>query len=348
VTAETELDAAQRATPIRLALQWRPQSQFAGYYMARQRGMYRAAGLDVEFLHAAPDVTSLQMLQEGRVDVATAFLSDGVIAAASLRDAVAANRSEGLLDASDSPEASAHREASQPVVVQPALVQVAQLVQRSNLMLVAWRDMGIDDMSDLDAKRVGTWQGAFSATFDAFFAAHGVNPVRVPQYGSIGLFLTRAVAACSAMHYNEYHRIWQAGIDPDRLTTFTMRDYGLDIPEDGLFARPEWLASNLEHARALRKATIQGWIYARAHPEETLDVVIAEARAAGVPTNRPLERWMLEHVLAAIFVSEEAPAAAGRLDRDAYARTSRTLQKAGLIASVPAFEDFAPLERETP
>ena len=30
---------------VRLALQWQPQSQFAGYYLARDKGLYRAAAV---------------------------------------------------------------------------------------------------------------------------------------------------------------------------------------------------------------------------------------------------------------------------------------------------------------
>jgi NitT/TauT family transport system substrate-binding protein len=327
-------EAAESQTRVRVMLQWRPQSQFAGFYMALAQGMYRAAGLDVELLHAPPNRTSLEVLREGGVEMATAFLSDGIIAAASSADPAAVEQSGAVV-----PTSSARSR---------QLVQIAQFVQRSNLMLVAWRDMGIENASDLDGKRVGAWQGAFSATFDTFFADQGVQPVRVPQYGSIGLFLSRAVAACAAMHYHEYHRIWQAGIDSDRLTTFLMRDHGLDLPEDGIFVRSDWLASNRQQARAVREATIAGWDYARTHPEETLDLVLKEARAAGVPTNRPLERWMLEHVLDSIFVPNGQSVAPGVLQRDAFARSARTLESAGLIGRAPRFEEFAPLEGDDP
>lgn len=302
-------------TPLRLALQWRPQSQFAGFYIARERGIYRAHDLDVELVHADEERSSLAMLRDGEVELATAFLTDAIIASV-----------------------APHGAAS------PGILQIAQLVQDSNLMLVAWRDMGITTPRHLDGMRVSHWQGSFSAAFDAFFAKHGVQPVRIPQAESVNLFLKRGVAATAAMRYNEYHRIWQAGVDDERLTTFMMSDHGLNFPEDGIYARADWVRRHPGVARAVREATLAGWDYARAHPEEALDLVLAEARRAGVAANRPHARWMLEHLLGTITREEGSGRAPGVLDAEAYERTAGALRDAGLILEAPAQHDFAPFD----
>jgi len=335
-------------TVVRLALQWRPQSQFAGYYMARERGFYRAAGLQVDLLHASAEHPSLQMLQDQIVDLATAFLADAIIAAVPAAAAPAADELvsgvAGESSASVAPDDSRHERLS------PALgiVQVAQVVQRSNLMLVAWKDMGVHSIADLDGRRVSHWQGGFSAAFEAFFAAHGINPIRIPQYDSVGLFLKRGIAACSAMQYNEYHRIWQAGIDPTRLTVFLLREHGVDFPEDGLYGTAAWVGAQRDSARAIREATLAGWAYARDHPEETLDVVLAEAQKAGVAANRPHQRWGLARVVEAVFPPGEPPSRAGTLDPGAFTRTAQALRAAGLLARTPAFSGFAPFDAPAP
>lgn len=195
--------------PILIALQWTPQSQFAGYYMAREQGIYRALGLEVQLVHVDAERNSLDMLRAGQVTLASANLSDALMAAVPGSDVTA-----------------------------PEVAQVAQLVQRSNLLLVAWKDMGITQPSDLHGLRVSHWQGALSTVFEAFFAAHGISVNHVPQYASVSLFLRRGTAACAAMEYNEYHRIWQAGVDTGRLTTFVLRDMGFGFAEDGLYG---WL-----------------------------------------------------------------------------------------------------------
>lgn len=312
-------------TPVRLALQWYPQSQFAGYYMAREKGIYRDFGLDVSLLHADATQGSLDLLRAGAADLATAFLADGIRAALGSHD--------------ETPPTSAGAEAL-------VLVQVAQLVQRSHLMLVAWREMGVLSPSDLHGRRISHWQGSFSSVFEAFFAQHRIEPLRIPQFDSISLFLERGVAACAAMEYNEYHAIWQSGIDHERLTTVLMREVGLDFPEDGLYATTPWFATHPGIARAVRAATLAGWAYAREHPEETLDQVLREAARAGVPANRPHQRWMLEQLLEGIFPADDAPA--GVLAPEAFTRTAQALLAAGLIARIPDFATFAPLEGRVP
>ena len=291
---------------VRLALQWKPQSQFAGYYLARARGLYREAGLDVTLLHATPERDALNILEDGDADLATAFLADGLLRA-------------------------------------PRLVQVAQMVNRSNLMILAWKDMGVSRVQDLEGRRISLWRQAFTTEFDTFFARHGVRPRPIPQRYSINLFLNRGVAACAAMEYNEYHRIWQAGIDAGAITPFLMRDHGLGFPEDGIYAKAEWFNRNAEVARRFRQATLAGWEMARANPEEAIALVLDEARKANVPANRSHERWMLRHILESIFIPG-AKSSPGVLDRTAFDTTVTALQAAGLLRKQIDFAAFAPLE----
>lgn len=293
-------------TPIRLALQWKPQSQFAGYYLARDKGYYREAGVEVSFLHANTDRGSLRLLSEGEAELATAALSDALLLA-------------------------------------PRLVQIAQLVRRDANLIIGWRDMGIHEIQDLDGKPLSYWQGV-SSTFDAFFSLHGIEPIPIPQYYSINLFLMRGVAACAAKEYNDLHRLWQAGIDPEQISVFKIRDYGLGFPEDGLYAEADWADRHPQLLAPLRQATLRGWRYAQAHPEEAIEVVMAETRLARIPTNLPHERWMLRHILEDIFVPQEGPEGAGTLSASEFQRAADTLQQAGLLAEVPDFARFAPLE----
>lgn len=319
----------ERPLPVvRVALQWQPQSQFAGFYLARDKGLYRAAGLDVTLLHAGVEHSSLDLLQSGAADLATLFFSDAIIAAGAAADRPG---SPGIGSSG---------------IVSSGIVQVMQLVQRSNLMLLGWKDLGVTDPGGLDGKRVSYWQGGFSSAFQAFFSLHGVTPRPEPQYASVSLFLKRGVAACAAMEYNEFHRIWQAGVDSDRITALRMRDYGLGFPEDGLYTTSRWASQHRELLPALRAATLAGWAYARAHPEEALDAVLAEAHRVGVAANRPHERWMLEHMLDSIFVPETPPTAAGRLDQGAFARTVSALRSAGLLDRAPEFASFAPFQAD--
>ena len=302
--------AGEGPIPVNLALQWKPQSQFAGYYLARDKGYYREVGVAVSFLHANTDRGSLQMLSAGEAQLATAALSDALLLA-------------------------------------PRLVQIAQLLRRDSNLIIGWKDMGIEQVNDLDGKPVSYWQGV-STTFEAFFKLHDIHPIAIPQYYSINLFLERGVAACAAKEYNDLHRLWQAGIDLEQVTVFKIRDYGLGFPEDGLYAEADWADRHPDLLAPLRQATLKGWRYAQAHPEEAIAVVMAEARQARIPTNLPHEQWMLRHVLEAIFVPGEDPGIAGSLTKGDFQTAVGTLQSAGLLAEPPDFARFAPLEAEAP
>ena len=333
--------AAQSAAPVRLltvdlALQWLPQSQFAGYYMAVQKGFYREAGLYVRLRHADGQNSSLSLLDKGEVQMATSFLTDAIIAAEPDADA----RTSATLSFSWSKTAGQDARAASRRV-KPDIVQLAQIVRRSNLLLVGWRELGIQTAADLSGKKVSYWLGSFSAAYETFFRESGVTPISIPQFYSVNLFLRKGVAACAAMEYNEYNRILQAGVEPDSLTVFSLRDQGFGFPEDGLYARADWFESHRDAALAIRDATMKGWRYANEHRDEVLDYVLAEARRAGISTNRAHEKWMLEHILASIFIDSD-DAVSTSLPADEYTKVTTALVQTAMLSSVPAWELFAP------
>ena len=99
--------------------------------------------------------------------------------------------------------------------------------------------------------------------------------------------------AASAMWYNEYHTIVNAGINPEELTTFSFAELGLNFPEDGIYTLEETLRRDPELACAFVKASLEGWLYAFSHPEEAVGIVLDYAAQAKIPANRAHQKWML-------------------------------------------------------
>ena len=62
--------AAEFAT-VSFIPQWQPQAQFAGYYVAYEKGFYRERGLDVKILRGGPERPPSEMLAQGRADFGT-------------------------------------------------------------------------------------------------------------------------------------------------------------------------------------------------------------------------------------------------------------------------------------
>ena len=303
-----------RREAVTIVLQWEPQAQFAGYYMALEKGFYEDHGLDVEILPGGPAVDSVATLQSGRADFATAFLTGAITSAA-----------QGV-----------------------PLVDISQVANRSSLMIVARRSV-IKDRDDLDGARVSLWGMSFRSAYLGYFQTAQIKPRILPQYYSVNLFLQGGADACAAMEYNEYHTLMQAGMDADEMTTFFMRDVGFGFPEDGIYALAATVRERPTVCREFAAASLEGWDYCRQHPDEAVTSVMRYAAAAHVPTNHAHQRWMLDHILAAIFPGEDDAWQAGVLTRVDYERVKAIMIGQGLIAAAPSYERFvAPDARSAP
>ena len=63
------IGTAYAADPVTLQLKWVTQAQFAGYYVAKDKGLYEEAGLDVTINPGGPDIAPPQVIAGGGADV---------------------------------------------------------------------------------------------------------------------------------------------------------------------------------------------------------------------------------------------------------------------------------------
>ena len=252
---------------VSLILQWMPQAQFAGYYVAEEKGFFQRRGARVEVVRGGPDRDSREWVATGRVQFGTNFLTGGL----------------------------AGRNLNIP------LVNIGQIVNRSTLMLVAWKKSGVRSLADLDGRRITVWDGDFRAQYSAAFKAAGIAPRIVAQYYTPNLFLRGGADACAAMHYNEYNTIYLAGVDEDEVTPIFMRDAGAGLPEDGIYCLEATASAMPRTCSALRLGALDGWEWARDHRDEALDITMQRVNEANLPTNRVHMKWMLDRMLESIF-----------------------------------------------
>jgi NitT/TauT family transport system substrate-binding protein len=285
--------------------QWSPQAQFAGYYAAFEQGIYKKHGLDVTIILGGAHKTSSEILEKGEADIATMWLSTAI-----------QKRSRKVM-----------------------LVNIGQIIQRSSLMLIAKRSSGIKKPADLNGKKVGLWGGDFRIQPEAFFKKLNISVTVVPQSYSVNLFLRDGVQAASAMWYNEYHTVLNAGINPDELTTFFYSDYGLNFPEDGLYVMEDVLKEDPDAVCAFVQASMEGWKYAFDHPEEAVNIVLKYMVAANVPANRVHQKWMLAR-MKDIMEPPGMDGAAGVLHKNDYDRVARELKEAGYLRDIPDMNAF--------
>jgi NitT/TauT family transport system substrate-binding protein len=142
------------------------------------------------------------------------------------------------------------------------------------------------------------------------------------------------------MLYNEYHIILNSGLDADELTTFSFYDHGVNFPEDGLYVSEERFAADPALCCAFARASIEGWLYAFAHPDEAVAIVMKYMFKAHVPSSKPHQVWMLDKMKALILGDNGTSAQIGILKIEDYEHTAALLKEGGLTETTAAFDSF--------
>lgn len=241
---------ANAADKLTLQLKWVPQAQFAGYYVAKDKGFYKEAGLDVTVKAGGPDINPSQVIAGGGADVVVDWM----------------------------PSALATREKGVP------LVNIAQVFQKSGMMLTCRKDSGIKSPVDFKGNTLGVWFAGNEYPFLSWMAKLGLSTtgaspdVTVLKQGfNVDPILQKQAACISTMTYNEYWQIIEAGMPESELTVFKYQDQGVATLEDGLYALEKPLSDPkfVEKAGRLLKASIKGWEYAAKNQAEAVQIVLA-------------------------------------------------------------------------
>ncbi|MEW2917111.1 ABC transporter substrate-binding protein [Ruegeria sp. ANG10] len=289
--------AALAADEVTLQLKWVTQAQFAGYYVAKDKGFYEEEGLDVTILPGGPDIAPTQVIAGGGADVTVEWM----------------------------PAALAAREKGLP------LVNIAQPFKSSGMMLTCWKDAGISSPEDLKNRTLGVWFFGNEFPFMSWMSQLGIDTggksesgVEVLKQGfNVDPLLQRQADCISTMTYNEYWQVIDSGVSPDELVTFKYEDQGVATLEDGLYVLEENLgdAAFVDKMERFVRASMKGWKYAEEHPDEAADIVL-ENDATGAQTEEHQKRMMGE-------IAKLTAGSNGALDPADFERTVGTLLAGG-------------------
>ncbi|MEI4194486.1 ABC transporter substrate-binding protein [Roseovarius sp. E0-M6] len=240
---------AQAADDVTLQLKWVTQAQFAGYYVAQDKGFYDEENLDVTIKPGGPDIAPAQVIAGGGADVVIDWM----------------------------PSALASREKGLP------LVNIAQPFKRSGMMLTCRNDSGVTSPEDFPGETLGVWFFGNEYPFLSWMSKleiptdGGEDGVTVLKQGfNVDPLLQKQAACISTMTYNEYWQVLNAGLTEDDLTVFKYEDQGVATLEDGMYV----LEDNLDDpafvdkiARFVR-ASMKGWKWAEENPEDAAMIVL--------------------------------------------------------------------------
>ncbi|MBF0225791.1 MAG: ABC transporter substrate-binding protein [Desulfobacterales bacterium] len=243
--------------------QWVPQCQFAGYYMAAQKGFYKNHGIDIEIKNGGPGIVGIQEVDAKVSDFTTAWLLAGI--------RMKENGSK--------------------------IVLIGQFFQRPALLLIAKKSSGIDSPEKFSGHTLGVWPADFQLPPKALIRKYKVRNVKIiDQAFDMMPFIKGEIDIASAMRYNEYHQVLESGIKPEELAVFDYSKLGLNIPEDGIYVNEDFYKNNPSACKAFIDASVEGWKYCFEHKDEAVKLMTELANKTDFKTTEQKQRVMLDEV----------------------------------------------------
>lgn len=229
--------SAQELKKVSLQLQWRYQFQFAGYIMAKEKGFYKQAGLDVALKEWQPGIHMEDDVIQGKSEYATC-------------------RATSLIDISNGKK----------------IVYLASIFQSSPLVALADKSSHIKSVEDFKNKRIMATRDIDISLFSMMFS-QGIMPQDVnviqPSFTPADL-LNGKTDLIAAYISNEVYTLKLLGGKP---VVFNPKDYGFDFYSDLLITSREYIQNNPQEVKRFRNASLQGWKYAFEHIDETVDII---------------------------------------------------------------------------
>ena len=279
-SGSTDTASSGGLTKVTLQLQWVPQAQFAGYYAALDQGFYKKEGLDVTIKPAGTDTVPIQSVAKGQADYAISWVPK-----------VLGSIEQGV-----------------------NVTDVAQIFERSGTTQISMKDKGITAPAQLAGKKVGSWGYGNQWELFAGMQKAGVNTTNgiklVQQAFDMKGFLAGDIDAAQAMTYNEYAQVLETKnpktgklYQPSDLNVINWNDAGTAMLQDAIWADATKLQDKGFQDETVKfvKASIEGWVYARDHPQEAAGIVTK----AGSTLGASHQLWQTNEVNKLLWPSTE-------------------------------------------
>ncbi len=229
------LNAQESLEEVSLQLQWLDQFQFAGYYMAKEKGFYKAVGLDVTIKPYNNSITPVDEVINNNATYGT-------------------GRSTLLIDKSAGAK----------------ITLLAAIFQSSPLILISLKRDDLNSTSDFKGKRLMSLPDTTStAAMQAMLASHGISfSDMLVQQHSLNLddLIDGHTDLMVSYLSNEPYTLEKRGYD---YTIFDPKKYGFDFYGDLLFTSETEAYNHPERTDRFLKASLKGWEYAFSHIDES-------------------------------------------------------------------------------
>mgnify|MGYP000876424912 FL=1 len=225
---------------VSLQLQWKHQFQFAGYYVAKEKGFYKDSGFNV-------NIKEFEFGMNVPNEISTKKSTYGVG-----RPTIMISKSHGV-----------------------NITLLASIFQSSPNVWLAIKDRGISSLNDFKNKKVMvTGDAKEDATVMSMVFSKGLHlsDLNVIEHSfDINDLISGKTDLMSSYISNEPFLLKQKGLES---VIFDPKDYGFDFYNDILFTNGDEITKNEDEVRKFTEASIKGWEYAFNNIEETVDLIL--------------------------------------------------------------------------
>jgi polar amino acid transport system substrate-binding protein len=291
---------AKNLRTVTLQLQWLDQFQFAGYYIAKEKGFYKDVNLDVKILKYQNDLKIIDSIISQEATFAT-------------------GRTSLLI----------HKNNGYPVVA------LAAIFQHSPAALLV-TDKNIKKPIDLKNKRIMISPDAItSASYMSMLFSEGMmeDNFTVQQHSfNLNDLIDGKTDAIASYISNEPYRLERKGIE---YKYFHPKDYGFDFYGDILYTSEIELENNPKDVENFTKASLKGWKYAFENIEETAKLIQKKYNSQ----NKTLDELIYEgKILKELAYSNNKTI--GDISKNKFNEIAKVYRLLGLIKKDYKVDDF--------
>ncbi|WP_235827006.1 ABC transporter substrate-binding protein [Aliarcobacter vitoriensis] len=225
---------------VTLQLAWFDQFQYAGYYMAKEKGFYEELGLDVEILPFSFDIDIPKSVNDGEINFAIGR--------------------ENLI---------VEKSRNKNIVIINALFQVSPLV------LISTKNSGVDVISKFQNKTMmTTLDDSSEVSIKSMIVSNkiDINSINIiPHSHNINDLIDKKTDLITA--YISKAPYWLEK-DNIKYNVFSPKDYGFDLYSDFLYTNEDYVKDNKNIVLDFKKASLKGWEYAYTHIDDSVNTIL--------------------------------------------------------------------------
>jgi diguanylate cyclase (GGDEF)-like protein/PAS domain S-box-containing protein len=286
---------------LTLQLSWLNQFQFAGYYIAKEKGFYRDVGLNVTINELKNKIELVEMIKNEEADFAIG------------RSSLLLNKINGY-----------------------DIVALGAIFQHSPLMLLTTNE-DIKTISDFKNKKIMiTPDAEFTASIMAMLNSNGIYKENVnfmTHSFNLDDLISKKTDLMASYVSNEPIRLQEKGI---KYKIFHPKDYGFDFYSDILFTSSKFIKENPTTAKNFYEATLKGWEYALKNKTETAEIIYEKYNSQ----NKSLINLIKEGEVLEKLIINESDNKIGCLDKRKLEKTIDVFRILGLARDKIDLDSF--------